>query len=120
MRISDWSSDVCSSDLNPITAPSFATLNVVSRPGRNVASHSLWKNPPKSLSSIVKLRPSIASSLAARLIATPCGQASRSEEHTSELQSIMRNEYVVFILKKKRDNLITATHKRKTIDKYKI
>src|SRR3546814_16386390 len=64
---------------NPRTETSFATVNVVSRPGRNVASHSLWKNPPKSLSSIVKLRPSIASSLAARLIATPCGQASEAE-----------------------------------------
>src|SRR3546814_7895143 len=28
----------------------------------------------------------------------------RSEEHTSELQSLMRNSYAVFCLKKKKDN----------------
>src|SRR3546814_5216042 len=32
---------------------------------------------------------------------TQCGQ-SRSEEHTSELQSLMRNSYAVFCLKKKK------------------
>src|SRR3546814_6593716 len=30
-----------------------------------------------------------------------CGGKSRSEEHTSELQSLMRNSYAVFCLKKK-------------------
>src|SRR3546814_9658038 len=30
--------------------------------------------------------------------------ASRSEEHTSELQSLMRNSYAVFCLKKKKHN----------------
>src|SRR3546814_10510330 len=36
--------------------------------------------------------------------ASRCGsdQASRSEEHTSELQSLMRNSYAVFCLKKKK------------------
>src|SRR3546814_4999847 len=32
------------------------------------------------------------------------GKASRSEEHTSELQSLMRNSYAAFRLKKKRQN----------------
>src|SRR3546814_2254830 len=31
-------------------------------------------------------------------------QATRSEEHTSELQSLMRNSYAVFCLKKKKTN----------------
>src|SRR3546814_10496654 len=31
---------------------------------------------------------------------------SRSEEHTSELQSLMRNSYAVFCLKKKNTNMI--------------
>src|SRR3546814_5357408 len=37
--------------------------------------------------------------------------ARRSEEHTSELQSLMRNSYAVFCLKKKRlqDNTVTYT-----------
>src|SRR3546814_5748925 len=34
----------------------------------------------------------------------------RSEEHTSELQSLMRNSYVVFCLKKKKKNNKTNTH----------
>src|SRR3546814_7390453 len=32
----------------------------------------------------------------------PGGQAERSEEHTSELQSLMRTSYAVFCLKKKK------------------
>src|SRR3546814_5255831 len=34
------------------------------------------------------------------------GQANRSEEHTSELQSLMRNSYAVFCLKKKKKQKI--------------
>src|SRR3546814_1082893 len=34
----------------------------------------------------------------------PFFRNSRSEEHTSELQSLMRNSYAVFCLKKKKDN----------------
>src|SRR3546814_7672619 len=37
-------------------------------------------------------------------IGAGCGQ--RSEEHTSELQSLMRNSYAVFCLKKKTSNLL--------------
>src|SRR3546814_10329641 len=33
----------------------------------------------------------------------------RSEEHTSELQSLMRNSYAVFCLKKKNETQINAT-----------
>src|SRR3546814_1737906 len=36
------------------------------------------------------------------------GQAGRSEEHTSELQSLMRISYAVFCLKKKKNNNITV------------
>src|SRR3546814_8880027 len=35
------------------------------------------------------------------------GHARRSEEHTSELQSLMRISYAVFCLKKKKKNMIT-------------
>src|SRR3546814_2681502 len=38
------------------------------------------------------------------------GQASRSEEHTSELQSLMRISYAVFCLKKKKNNRIHIAH----------
>src|SRR3546814_9700328 len=41
----------------------------------------------------------------------PAGAAAtrRSEEHTSELQSLMRNSYAVFCLKKKNNNNKTET-----------
>src|SRR3546814_2287338 len=39
-----------------------------------------------------------------------CGACSRSEEHTSELQSLMRNSYAVFCLKKKKQQNNTRQH----------
>src|SRR3546814_9103129 len=96
MRISDWSSDVCSSDL-----PVFGQISPLKRPFGAVSSHGSLKE----------------------ILATPCAQASvrrgnrnrlrpcmpvrfissqsRSEEHTSELQSLMRISYAAFCLKKK-------------------
>src|SRR3546814_8843187 len=41
-----------------------------------------------------------------RTIKSPCWRATRSEEHTSELQSLMRISYAVFCLKKKKHYLI--------------
>src|SRR3546814_3604060 len=38
------------------------------------------------------------------------GPVKRSEEHTSELQSLMRISYAVFCLKKKKDNNTTTTN----------
>src|SRR3546814_1934463 len=35
----------------------------------------------------------------------------RSEEHTSELQSLMRNSYAVFCLKKKKNNNTISNHR---------
>src|SRR3546814_3428717 len=43
------------------------------------------------------------------------GAAERSEEHTSELQSLMRISYAVFCLKKK-NNTITTQHNDNRID----
>src|SRR3546814_4444025 len=48
---------------------------------------------------------SLASATADHLTATL-----RSEEHTSELQSLMRNSYAVFCLKKKNNNITTCNH----------
>src|SRR3546814_5862973 len=42
------------------------------------------------------------------------GSPKRSEEHTSELQSLMRNSYAVFCLQKKTTNIRQATHTRHT------
>src|SRR3546814_17847998 len=41
-----------------------------------------------------------------KLISSVCGQW-RSEEHTSELQSLMRISYAVFCLKKKKNIMLT-------------
>src|SRR3546814_8258656 len=43
------------------------------------------------------------------------GTAERSEEHTSELQSLMRTSYAVFCLKKKNKNLIVVELTRRTV-----
>src|SRR3546814_9050810 len=42
-------------------------------------------------------------------------RAGRSEEHTSELQSLMRTSYAVFCLKKKQKQYTELNHKRKLI-----
>src|SRR3546814_6059415 len=46
--------------------------------------------------------------LIATLLMTPQYTASRSEEHTSELQSLMRISYAVFCLKKKKTQISTT------------
>src|SRR3546814_13403903 len=42
------------------------------------------------------------------------GGGHRSEEHTSELQSLMRISYAVFCLKKKKKKTTITQHKKKT------
>src|SRR3546814_1821968 len=96
MRISDWSSDVCSSDL------------------------TTWKNIIASKSGAATITRFDASEYKCR-IACEVKPADheygydagldvdhkiqrRSEEHTSELQSLMRISYAVFCLKKKTQN----------------
>src|SRR3546814_10271422 len=44
----------------------------------------------------------------------PVRSAARSEEHTSELQSLMRISYAVFCLKKKKHNTLDHTNVRTT------
>src|SRR3546814_4194210 len=92
MRISDWSSDVCSSDLFPkqVRSPTPVTLS---------ASASRDSNSISGVGCATFLKQP------ARNIWQPCrpnGRSARSEEHTSELQSLMRISYAVFCLKKKK------------------
>src|SRR3546814_6561516 len=58
-------------------------------PGRR----PVWRYPYRILA---------ATSGESRVIATDLSDAWRSEEHTSELQSLMRNSYAVFCLKQKK------------------
>src|SRR3546814_7702610 len=108
MRISDWSSDVCSSDLvypysdgtiyHVLTAPGKVT-DIALQPGENlgaVASGDTvrWvigdtaSGSGDTKQTHVLVKPFTAG-LATNVVI-------RSEEHTSELQSLMRISYAVF------------------------
>src|SRR3546814_2016495 len=114
MRISDWSSDVCSSDLLADEAHSaFAAGRDLGRQGRDsLLQVSL---ACESLKTTTRLMHIIAWLLHHRAMfagdagAGPNDSAARigppvarSEEHTSELQSLMRISYAVFCLTKKK------------------
>src|SRR3546814_6443527 len=105
MRISDWSSDVCSSDLPIGSQTSYGNTGVlVENPWLVVNNPGLWK----SLARIARNRdPRVrvdwrfVSSRLPLFAAFLARTSTRSEEHTSELQSLMRISYAVFCLKKK-------------------
>src|SRR3546814_6440975 len=157
MRISDWSSDVCSSDLAgaPATAPMLALANEIllyllfacafllgGSSGEAslrifliclAASASLavalasgawgavWKWPVLlrvallliplvPLVQLVPLPPGLWDALPGRDVPKAVfALIGRSEEHTSELQSLMRISYAVFCLKKKKHHNIKKT-----------
>src|SRR3546814_1773825 len=88
VRISDWSSDVCSSYLR--RRPGGA------RRARGGRRHLHRRRRP------VQLRALLEGHAARRRARPPRARRQRSEEHTSELQSLMRISYAVFCLKKKK------------------
>src|SRR3546814_2812066 len=104
MRISDWSSDVCSSDLDclKINGSTAGRIRALSWP-----HSSMWRptacasiEPSSELGTQPRpLKPRLRKSLT----------IFRSEEHTSELQSLMRLSYAVFCLKKN-NNHYTQHH----------
>src|SRR3546814_3448493 len=116
MRISDWSSDVCSSDLTSIISHRKKNRNrssVRNTPTTPPRFHSRlrWKKP--TLRSISRHEQATAIT-PSRLVSTTSSKdrpssPRRSEEHTSELQSLMRISYAVFCLKKKRTTNTTTT-----------
>src|SRR3546814_6522117 len=104
MRISDWSSDVCSSDLKAMRV-------VLAEPQTLVRA---------GLRHLLEIHAS------AQIVGEAADGAQRSEEHTSELQSLMRISYAVFCLKKKKkkhiheqDNQNVMHHDIATHYKYK-
>src|SRR3546814_3086462 len=99
MRISDWSSDVCSSDL--------ARDAVAPRRAAVIVDHA-GKSQPDLLCDALGgdvVGMNVGDGLAHRLFGEALRQdrrrGLRSEEHTSELQSLMRISYAVFCLQKK-------------------
>src|SRR3546814_8661189 len=121
MRISDWSSDVCSSDLTggwkaptrflpcgrstavlPPTEESTIASSVVggctqSMPRIQHAAAKPARSPTTPPPSAYTQASRVAPSAASASMASP-----RSEEHTSALQSLMRISYAVLFLKKKK------------------
>src|SRR3546814_7586189 len=94
MRISDLSSDVCSSDL----------CRHISTKSMRAASTQNCSEPPPSCGTSASAAAWNSPSLVQSLNTLQFGQrasSGRSEEHTSELQSLMRISYAVFCLKKK-------------------
>src|SRR3546814_2405108 len=118
MRISDWSSDVCSSALlakirrvlgrlNP-EAPHDVVLVLDATNGQNALSQIEIFKEVAGVSGLImtKLDGTARGGVlvaAAEQYGLPIHAigVGRSEEHTSELQSLMRNSYAVFCLKKK-------------------
>src|SRR3546814_4461365 len=106
MRISDWSSDVCSSDLPT------GSIQRLEEPGRPDLKQSN-RGPGTGLRvaiAILNLHKTRLNDPYMWFMGTndqpgdyrQSGCAGRSEEHTSELQSLMRISYAVFCLKKKK------------------
>src|SRR3546814_3318183 len=91
MRISDWSSDVCSSDLVAAVARNIVQPGAMAELRRDPARRRARRNADAIVLAKEDQRHGRT------LIRRP-----RSEEHTSELQSLMRISYAVFCLKKKK------------------
>src|SRR3546814_8451653 len=102
MRISDWSSDVCSSDLSRDAHRGGASSMGVSTSLDTNGERGAAKNERFVAVSYIVIPAKAGIQSARRLI--PRWVPARSEEHTSELQSLMRISYAVFCLKKKKQN----------------
>src|SRR3546814_2846453 len=127
MRISDWSSDVCSSDLRrrvrlptyPFERKRYWVDAVPRRPEVVAASASAVAAfaAPQAVQAFpvpdVQAQPVATMDRKPRLITRLKDlfeDVARSEEHTSELQSLMRISYAVFCLKKKKTKLSQLQH----------
>src|SRR3546814_6487509 len=118
MRISDWSSDVCSSDLSADYARSFGMAALC----RDLYSGFLRADDDPGLWDFAclrragyPLRPALAVGNGSAGDDRKRGHRGwRSEEHTSELQSLMRISYAVFCLKQKKQ---TTDRQRIKIDR---
>src|SRR3546814_4221612 len=119
MRMSDWSSDVCSSDLleaalgSAVVLDDDGVLGDVDQTARQVAGvGGLQRGIGQALAGAVggvevlqhgeaflEVRDDRRLDDLARRLGHQAAHAGRSEEHTSELQSLMRISYAVFCLK---------------------
>src|SRR3546814_6356775 len=93
VRMSDWGADVCSSDLRVAKARAIGNQAITDVVEELVADDQFIQRA-------VIVDRQIA--LEVHGDRTVVQRSLRSEEHTSELQSLMRNSYAVFCLKKKK------------------
>src|SRR3546814_2492161 len=118
MRISDWSSDVCSSDLEIASGSAVHNLSARGLVGfarkqvADLALHEIRILPLRAAREVAWVEVVVvprachgnevggAGVLELVIAADDC-HVFRSEEHTSELQSLMRISYAVFCLQKK-------------------
>src|SRR3546814_8251395 len=106
MRISDWSSDVCSSDLQRVDVGKTHVVgaggDALQRTGRALAGVD---GDVEAGGLVIALLQGIEE----RRGRTLDHPVERSEEHTSELQSLMRFSYAVFCLNKKTVSSYTSS-----------
>src|SRR3546814_5044895 len=115
MRISDWSSDVCSSDLmiDVQIRAKLAGAHVGKSEADSNRRHrrgSRCRYIDRRISNIDGLGPFGLRNCGEQREWIGFSNRQRSEEHTSELQSLMRISYAVFCLKKKK-TIITKQYK---------
>src|SRR3546814_8224410 len=114
MRISDWSSDVFSSDLLgnvgcrglPVDGGREREDDFFDAAPGLAARIGCTRHQPSHVELVRAAPVDRRQGAAEHLVAPLEGARARSEEHTSELQSLMRISYAVFCLKKKK------THKK--------
>src|SRR3546814_3565623 len=117
MRIRDWSSDVCSSDLARRSLAEAVRGKAIGREvingtaARDIEEQECRDDRAEYLREDIKRNVARVETPACPQADGDCGvevtarnmadRIGRSEEHTSELQSLMRNSYAVFCLKTK-------------------
>src|SRR3546814_6218877 len=121
MRISDWSSDVCSSDLAVDRRAHFGAfeiqLGLVQGGQRRLVRRVLRRFDRRITAELCAYLADFVLcgiDVAGGHVECVLGRVERgfrSEEHTSELQSLMRISYAVFCLQKKKTERQTLTYK---------
>src|SRR3546814_3109373 len=109
VRISDWSSDVCSSDL-------WRRRRARQCDSRAVAERHGHSGPrPQARRTMERRCPAPRRGCGFQPRGRERQRSGRSEEHTSELQSLMRISYAVFCLKKKKTKKTMVVERERSL-----